>query len=233
MSPNEKLDAFIKILTIGVWPAVVVWLAWYLRDELKRVASRTVKAGLSGFEFAPPPPEQIPSPPKEGVSATSSTPQPPTPTQAGNLQSFIAGLRGFLSDEQVEPAAQRVRAELNNTFGPKPADQLEGLVYSVASLNIQLSHEKIYNAIFGSQLRLIGQMIGGGVSTEIARRIYEEVKAAFPEVYRNYTFEQWIGFLASSGLCAVGDSGTYVLTPYGRGFWKYIADRRLSLNKPF
>jgi hypothetical protein len=32
------LDAFIKILTISVWPAVVLWLAWYLRDEIKRVA---------------------------------------------------------------------------------------------------------------------------------------------------------------------------------------------------
>jgi hypothetical protein len=31
------LDAFIKILTISVWPAVVLWLAWYLRDEIKRV----------------------------------------------------------------------------------------------------------------------------------------------------------------------------------------------------
>jgi hypothetical protein len=35
MSPNEKLDAFIKILTIVAWPGAIVWLAWYLRDELK------------------------------------------------------------------------------------------------------------------------------------------------------------------------------------------------------
>jgi hypothetical protein len=188
---------------------------------------------LSGFEFAPPTPEQIPSPPKEGVSPTSSIPQQTAQSPGGGPQTFIAGIRGYLSEEQVEPAAQRVRSELSNAFGQNPADQVEGLVYVVASLNIQLSHERHYNLIYGSQLRLMEQMIGGSVSTEFARRIYEEAKSAFPEVYRNYTFKQWIEFLVRSGLCAVGEDGHYVLTPYGRGFLRYIVDRRLSPNKLF
>ena len=62
----------------------------------------------------------------------------------GLLQAFIARIRGFLSDEQVEGAAQKVRADLG-ALGPNPTDQVEGLVYLVASLHIQLLHEKNYN----------------------------------------------------------------------------------------
>ena len=73
------------------------------------------------------------------------------------------------------------------------------------------------------------QMIGGGASVELAQKIYDEAKSAFPEIYRNITFEQWITFLVASGLCTVGDA-KYVLTPYGRGFLKYIVDRQLTAD---
>ena len=83
------------------------------------------------------------------------------------------------------------------------------------------------------------QMIGGGASVELAQKIYDEAKSAFPEIYRNITFEQWItqpvmqpSERLPSGLCTVGDA-KYVLTPYGRGFLKYIVDRQLTPNKLF
>jgi hypothetical protein len=229
MSLKEIIDAFIKILSIVAWPAVILWIAWYLRDEIKRVANRTIEAGLSGFKFAPP--EQVPSPPKDAFTATSS--QQPAETAGGDRTGlFIANIKGQLSPEQVEPAVQLLRAELNKTFGSDPADQVEGLVYTVASLNIQLLHERTYNLIYGSQLQLMAQMIGAGVSAESARRIYEQAKASFPEFYRTYTFEQWTGFLVASGLIAAQDN-YYALTPFGRGLLKYIVDRRLPPNKPF
>jgi hypothetical protein len=150
------MDAFIQILGIVKWPftaiVIVVWLAFYLREPLKRVVNRTIEAGLSGFKFSPPPSEQVPSPPKEGVATTS----PLKSTGSDRVREFIAGVKGWLS-EQLEPAAQRVRAELDQTFGTNPSDQVEGLVYVVASLNVQLTHERHFNAIYGSQLRLMEQ----------------------------------------------------------------------------
>lgn len=86
------LDAFIKILTISVWPAVVLWLAWYLRDEIKRVAGRTVKAGLSGVEFAPPPPEQVASSPSDRVLATVAASQT---SQVGLSRRSLHASEGF------------------------------------------------------------------------------------------------------------------------------------------
>jgi hypothetical protein len=229
VSAEEKLKALIEILKIVAWPAIVVWLIWYLRDEVKRAATRITKLGLTGAEFAPPPPEQVPSAPQTGVSAIPSGSQPVAQTAGGNrLQQFIANIRAFMSGEALDPAVQAVRADLPDKLGNNQTDQLEGLIYTVASLNVQLAHERTYNTIFGSQIQLLTQMVPAmGASPQMARETYEQAKSTHPEFYRTYSFGDWIGFLLGSGLCAVAQNGNYVLTPYGRAFLKYIVDRRL------
>jgi hypothetical protein len=71
-----------------------------------------------------------------------------------------------------------------------------------------------------------------GVSPNFARIAYDEAKASYPDIYRTITFEQWIGFLVGAWLCSLASNGNYVLTVYGRGFLKYIVDRRYAVNKP-
>jgi hypothetical protein len=66
VSPDDIIKAFIEILKIVAWPALLLWLVWYLRDEVKRVATRITELGLTGAKFAPPPPEQVSSRPQEG-----------------------------------------------------------------------------------------------------------------------------------------------------------------------
>jgi hypothetical protein len=234
LSLAEWVEAFTEILRILAWPAIVAWLVWYLRDEVKRAAARIIELGLTGAKFAPPlPPEQVASPPERVLQAPG--PQLPAPQEGSSrLQQYITSVRAFIPYEQVDVAVQRVRADLNQAIGSNPGDQAEALVYTVASLNIQLAQERNYNAIYGSQLRLLAQMTSSaGVSPAVTRQVFEEAKAAYPEAYRTYTFEQWIGFLQASGLCAIAENGNYVLTPFGRGFLKYIVDRRLPTNKLF
>lgn len=107
-------------------------------------------------------------------------------------------------------------------------------MHIAAALSIQLNHERTYAPIYGSQLRLMVLMNNpGGLDIEGARSVYTETTGAWPDRYKSYTFEQWIGFLTASGLCTLDASNHYQLTPYGRGFLKYILDRRLSSTKPF
>jgi hypothetical protein len=95
-------------------------------------------------------------------------------------------------------------------------------------------HERNYNAIFGGQLNLLAQAnAGGGAIPATAQAIYETARSVLPEFYKNFTFQQWIGFLTNSGLVEVGPTGNRLLTTYGRGLLKYIVDRRLSVNKPY
>jgi len=238
MSIDEKVKALLEFLKIVAWPALIAWLFCYFRDEVRRVIARITKLGLTGAEFAPPP-EQVSTPPPKGVSAAAPSAQPPSrdiayaSPQPGSVQQFIDRIKTGISADQLDPSVQAVRNDLT-TFGANQAAQVEALTYSVASLNIQLAHERNYRAIFGSQLQLLALMNADiGVPANVARNVYDTAKTTYPEVYRSYTFEQWIGFLQSTGLITIAPNGNYVLTAYGRGLLKYILDQHLATNKPF
>jgi hypothetical protein len=40
VSIDERIKAFTEVLKIVAWPAIIVWLAWYFRVEVKRAATR-------------------------------------------------------------------------------------------------------------------------------------------------------------------------------------------------
>src|SRR5262249_42264766 len=159
MSLDEKVKTFLEILKIAAWPALIAWLVWYLRVEVKRAATRITELGLTGAKFAPPT-EQVATPPPTGVSAAAPSAQPPSggiapaSPQPGSVQQFIDRLKRFISVDQLDPSVQAVRNDLT-ALSTDPAAQLEALTYSFASVNIQLAHERNYRAIFGSQLQLM------------------------------------------------------------------------------
>ena len=151
-----------------------------------------------------------------------------------SVQAFIGQVKSLISNDQLQPNLQRNRSDLHSVAGDDPKSQIEALLYNSASLNVQPAHERVYNAIFESQLTLLAQANGaGGLVPAFERQLYEQIaKPINPSFYAICTFEQWIGFLVNSGLLQFDAAGNYVLTNYGRGFLKYIVDRKLTVFKP-
>jgi hypothetical protein len=151
-----------------------------------------------------------------------------------NVQTFIGQVKSEISDDQLQPVIQRIRRDLSSIAGDNQRDQIEALLYNSASLNVQLTHERIYNAIFGSQLTLLAQANGAeGLVPAMARQLYEQnAKPTNRSFYAIYSFDQWVGFLINSGLLQLDSAGNYVLTNYGRGFLKYVVDKKLTVFKP-
>jgi hypothetical protein len=137
------------------------------RSQTRR--SAVIELGLTGAKFAPPsPPEQVASPPGRALQLPGSHPATPPQEGSSRIQQYVASIRAFISDDQLDFAAQRVRADVNQV-GSNPTDQVEALIYTVALLNIQIAHERNYNAIYGSQLRLLAQMTSAvGASPAVA-----------------------------------------------------------------
>jgi len=119
-------------------------------------------------------------------------------------------------------------------FGPPPEQQIASSPSTVTvqelpsptpkldvptpTTDVQTFIEKVRSFISADQLDPVLQ----SVRTDLAR-------LANTSAYR---FDQWIGFLINAGLL-VQSGGTYVLTNFGRGFLKYVVDKRLSVNKAF
>jgi hypothetical protein len=112
------------------------------------------------------------------------------------------------------------------------AEKIEVLEHVVAGLNIQLSHERTYHQIFGSQIALLQTMQGlPPMSSDQIRSFFDDAARKYPEPYKDFPFERWLGFLTFSGLIAQRD-GRYEITDYGRSFLRYLLDARLPANKP-
>src|SRR5262249_27706436 len=156
----------IEVLDIIAWPAVVVWLGYLFRTQLPEALKDAVKRGFEvafgGVKVAVSAalPAQTPPPPTEGVSAVPRTDSPqPTPPAADTAllppqaQQYVASVRSYFSADQLEPQLRAVRNDLLKIAGADLTSQVEALVYSLASANLQLGHERVYSAIYGSQLR--------------------------------------------------------------------------------
>ena len=232
LSIDESVKAAIEVLKILAWPAAVAWIIWYLRAEVKDAAKRITALELTGAKFAAPPTQQtLATSPTEVLAAAASTAPQPGPTSS-SAQQVIERIKAIVTPDQLDPAVQKIRRELLSSIDPQA--QTDVLTHGLASLNIQLQHERNYRAIFGSQLTLLGAMnTDAGVPPSTARQIYDVTKSKYPEVYQTYSFDQWIGFLLNGGLVAVAPNGNYVLTSYGRGLLQYILQQHLATSKEF
>ena len=86
--------------------------------------------------------------------------------------------------------------------------------------------ERASRYIFGSQvdaLTYLGTVSGTATRMEIAR-YYEAAKTTSPEMYANYSFEGWLGFIANNHLINV-NGDTVSLTPPGKAVVRYMRDR--------
>jgi hypothetical protein len=151
------MTAIVNLVSGLAWPFVVALVVWYFRNDLKTALKRVTEVGLTGAKFEPPsPPEQqIPSPPSAVTSQELPALKPNIPAPKPDMQAYIAQIKSFISADQLDPVLQKLKTELA-TVGTTTAGQFELLLYLTASLTVQLSHERNYNGIFGSQLNLLG-----------------------------------------------------------------------------
>ena len=122
------------------WPGVIIFGVLYLGNELKAALKRVTEIGPTGARFAPPE-QQVPAP--TSVPTLGSEEKVGTHVALHNLQAFIERVKSFVSDDQLQPQIRAIRAALISAAGNDPSDQVEALIYNSASLNVQLSHERI------------------------------------------------------------------------------------------
>ena len=114
------------------------------------------------------------------------------------------------------------------------ADNMERvLVHLLAEQTIINYFERLYIMIYGSQIRALQSLnVAGvaGIDVLILRPFYDEVTALWPNVYANYSFQQWLEFLITMGLISrTGDNVR--LTLEGQEFLKYLIQRGYSAHK--
>jgi hypothetical protein len=230
----EYTKLFVELIKGIAWPVVVAGILWWFRHPILAQLSRVTEVGPTGVKLGPPTVQEVTPPPSAGTVIASAR------GEAGGRGEAIASpdaavgigqIKGRYPPEVLEPALEAFRRELAK-IAKTDAEKIDVLVHVVAGLNIQLSHERTYRQIFGSQIALLHTMQGLlPMSSDQVSSFYDDAARSYPELYKDIPFEHWLGFLTFSGLITERD-GRYEITDYGRAFLKYLVDSQLPDNKP-
>ncbi len=106
------------------------------------------------------------------------------------------------------------------------------LVRYLAVTAINLGFEKTYRVIWGSQLNLLNYLnsLTTGEPAEALRSFYVLASSQYPEWYRGYSFEQWLGYLKGE-LLLTEDGGRLHITVRGREFLTHLTRMGYTYNK--
>jgi hypothetical protein len=115
----------------------------------------------------------------------------------------------------------------------KPETYVDLLVRHLAQSRLETVFERVYGAIYGSQIAGLRELIkrGGKISMADAVKGFDEAKSrsAFPA---NFTFDLWLQFLKAFDFIEAEDNEIRI-TDIGKDFLLYLSARGLPENKPY
>jgi len=165
-----------------------------------------------------------------GIKASSQEPQPPSeskPTTASDLLSVS-------TNPLVAERETAIEADLKTRGPSETAEVVRLLTRQLAVLQISLAFEHLDNVIWGSQIELLRIMNStpAGLSESEIRPFYDQAAGAYPDIYKNYTFENYMHFLLESIL--ISESvGRYYIVTFGHEYLVYLASVGRTGWRPF
>lgn len=213
----DRLTAFVEIIKAVAWPLAISIAVFGFRRQLAQLLQRVTEVGPAGVKIAPPEQKAVEFSP-ESIERKALVAPP-----AADIELPPAG-------EPLNHFEQSIRDNLANRMPPARENLL---VRGLAATQMELAFERINNAIFGSQIRLLRAVNSAGhLPADLAVRIYNDARAMYPAVHSNRSYEMWRDFLAHSGLIQVeAVSGGITPTPACPEFLAYMAKRHLPDDK--
>ena len=199
------------------WPVAAVVIAAVYKTEFRSLLPRLRRAGPTGVEFDPAGQQQA----AQVATTAANTPAP------GQLREFP----GMVRTAAMERLERQLHAQLAAMTTPDD-EKRDLLIRVLAQAQLEAAFERFYNMIFGSQIAALRRLNEfGHASVQDSRAFFEPYASQYPQIYNNYSFEQWANFLKNVGL-VVQNGNFFEITDLGRDFLIYITARRLTELKP-
>ena len=136
-----------------------------------------------------------------------------------------------LDNELVRETEELIKTELGNKklLG---AEAVPVLIKYFAVVYIEYGFLNVYRIIWGSQINLLDYLnTQDGQTSEVLRIFYNLGVSQYSDMYKSYSYEQWLGFLKDQ-LLLREDQGILRITVRGREFLLYMTRLGLNRNKP-
>jgi hypothetical protein len=216
-----------KVLEILAWPAAIavigVVAAVILRAPLARLIDRIRKFNIG----------------KNAIDATGDAPKAAIGQQKETLPPATEPATEMVPASHAMPASNvvyhpfedPVRKNFEQLNLPRELERA-WLCRQIAIARVERLHEINYRLILGSQLELMLLARSAAPPDEArARQLYDGAAASFPDLYRNFAFEDWVRFPINAALLYSHRDGMIRTTPAGEDFLLYLVRNGLTTPK--
>ncbi len=204
----EALKWPLSTLAGGIF--VFLILLWRFPNEIKALLQRFKKAGMLEF------------------STTEQQKQP----EALPLTKHEELMRAFDSP-MLLAFESKIKSDLTQRGDPDPQKQIDALVRHLAVANIRAIFERLARLIFGSQLELLIHLNSRfeGETPSDLKHYYDLAAVASPGLYKDYSYDQYLGFLKSNNLVQEMGGRLYV-TDMAKQFMTYLIQTGDTAPRP-
>jgi len=203
----------LRYLDVFIWPITALIIAFFFRAEVRSLINRISSAELpGGVKLSLPPSQKLPT-------------------------KDIEEIKESVGQRKEEGARESSFAEGSVTLKTLQ-EQIKVLLEQIAALQTALVFERVYQNIFGSQIKLLDALREVGVQGIL----YENV-AAFYQATRktwstlsSYSLNQYLNYLVNAGLVEIIQEGVTKkckITSQGVDFLEYIEKLNYTKNKSF
>jgi hypothetical protein len=128
---------------------------------------------------------------------------------------------------------EAIRKDVEKLFPNDLSGRVNSLVTHLAATQLALAFERIDKLIWGSQLELLLHVnsLHNGAAVDELKRFYDNAAAAHQDSLKEYSFENYLGFLVNSRLL-FRTNGRVFITPFAKDFLAHLARIGATYPRP-
>jgi len=203
-------------MDILIWPSVVLIIAIFFLLVYKKDISGLLSR-VSGFKIS-------------SFNATTKQDLANKPLDSSSSDELMKMFDSkFLLERE-----KYIKDDLNNRGITEDKESIKVLIRHLAGTQVQLIFERIYAMIYGSQIIILQHLNtkSNGDTKETILPIYSSATQQYVEEYKNYPFDEYMGFLTNYSLVEKKND-RFFITHIGRDFLTFIAQTGKPIFKAY
>lgn len=204
------------------WPLITIIIFVVLKEPIKNLINNIKKIGYGGTALE----TNFTNNQKDDSSILELLGD-------GNDESYIDNALIKFSETSREQSEQIIENETKISTVEGFQNKYDR-IYKYSKLLVMIkSFEKVYDTIYGSQIRLLQRLNHTSVETKSSLKLYFENAAKnYPEAYKTYSYDKYLNYLNAKGLIIMEENDENIqIAHFGVDFLRYILEANLSVEK--
>lgn len=206
-------------ILLTCWPFTLLLIILFLKDSINSLISRINEVHVADKKII-----IQPNSVTNGLLTKSSQSSDPIEKNGKRGKSPLPKLSEDFIFKKVMETQETI---IKDMIKSSPFKKEELLIRELASYQLAVDYERIYQFIFKSQIDALEGIINSanGKNKQDIVTYYEQAQKQYSAAYEQFSFDNWMYFLISHGLIEE-NSNRYYATEKGKAFVYYITEQQ-------